>query len=106
MYERSLASTNLLNVLVGPNSPPNSTSTPNSRDAAFAAELSRVTALWNLYGVGAGLPDPKLPPQQEALNLEVPTRNSEGAHTPKVSLLSPLISTNLSAVRWSNMFFF
>ncbi|CAG7819989.1 unnamed protein product, partial [Allacma fusca] len=65
-----------------PNSPPNSTPGTNTREA-FAAELSRVTALWNLYGVSAGLPDPKLPPQQEALNLEVPTRNSEGAHTPK-----------------------
>lgn len=72
-------------VFSGPNSPPNTAATPNARDALAALELSRLT-LWNLYG-GASLPDPnaKAPPQQEALNLEVPTRiASEGAQTPKV----------------------
>jgi len=71
-------------VFVGPNSPPNPGSTPINRDALAALELSRLT-LWNLYGGGAALPDPKVPPQQEApLNLEVPTRNSDGGHTPKI----------------------
>ena len=73
--------------LLGPNSPPNSTSTPSARDALAALELSRLT-LWNLYGGGGGIPEPKAPPQQEALNLEVPTRSSEGAHTPKAPMLS------------------
>lgn len=53
-----------------------------------ALELSRLT-IWNhLYGGAVGLTEPpgKAPPQQEALNLEVPTRSSEGAHTPKVPL--------------------
>lgn len=65
-----------------------------------ALELSRLT-IWNhLYGGGGAVglpelptPEPrcnsgngKAPPQQEALNLEVPTRSSEGAHTPKVPL--------------------
>ncbi|XP_035710015.1 protein dead ringer homolog isoform X2 [Folsomia candida] len=70
-----------------PNSPPNSAATPNARDALAALELSRLT-LWNLYGGGATLPESKAPPQQEALNLEVPTRNSEGAQTPKVPTTS------------------
>lgn len=76
----------------GPNSsPPNQQSGPNARDAMAALELSRLT-IWNhLYGGAVGLTEPppppgKVPPQQEALNLEVPTRSSEGAHTPKVPL--------------------
>jgi len=71
----------------GPNSPPNATPAQNARDALAALELSRLT-LWNLYGGATAppLPDPKAPPQQEALNLEVPTRSSEGAHTPKAPI--------------------
>ncbi|CAL8096728.1 unnamed protein product [Orchesella dallaii] len=67
-------------------SPPNQASNQNARDMA-ALELSRLT-IWNhLYGAAVGLTEPgKAPPQQEALNLEVPTRSSEGAHTPKVPL--------------------
>jgi len=85
-------------LFVGPNSPPNNASAPNARDALAAQlELSRLT-LWNLYGSAAtaGLPDPKVPPQQEALNLEVPTRNSEGAHTPKVPSITHNNNNNIS----------